>query len=70
MDWEKVLSLEKTFAVSANVFDSQISHAHYAALRLKDAIADHFRQRSGRRPDVDTEHPDVLFHLSIRRDRA
>ena len=70
MDWEKVLSLEKTFAVSANVSDSRISHAHYAALRLKDAIADHFRQRSGRRPDVDTEHPDVLFHLTIRRDRA
>ncbi len=70
VDWEELLSLEKTFAVSANVFDSTISHAHYAALRLKDAIADHFRQRSGRRPDVDTEHPDVLLNLTIRRDQA
>ncbi|HSQ35382.1 MAG TPA: THUMP domain-containing protein, partial [Candidatus Binatia bacterium] len=70
IDWEKLLSLEKTFAVSANIFDSQISHAHYAALRLKDAIADHFRQRSGRRPDVDTENPGVRFNLTIRRDQA
>ena len=50
--------------------DSRISHAHFAALRLKDAIADHFRERSGRRPDVDTEHPDVWINLVIRRDQA
>ena len=70
LDWQGILSLEKTFAVSAHVSDSTISHAHYAALRLKDAIADHFRSRSGRRPDVDTERPDVWINLVIRRDQA
>jgi len=68
--WEGILSLEKTFAVFAHVHDSRISHAHYAALRLKDAIADCFRERSGRRPDVDTEHPDVGINLNISRDQA
>jgi putative N6-adenine-specific DNA methylase len=69
-DWEKILSLEKTFAVFANVHDSQISHAHYAALRLKDAIVDCFRDTCGRRPDVDTEHPDVWINLIVRQDQA
>jgi putative N6-adenine-specific DNA methylase len=68
--WERILSLEKTFAVFANVHDSKISHAHYAALRLKDAIADYFRERSGRRPDVNTEHPDVWINLNISQDQA
>jgi putative N6-adenine-specific DNA methylase len=70
LDWERVLSLEKTFAVSASVQDSGISHARYAALRLKDAIADRFREHGGLRPDVDTEHPDVAIQLLIRSDQA
>ena len=70
LDWEALLTPENTFAVFANVWDSSITHSHYAALRLKDAIADHFRESSGRRPDVDTEHPDVWISLNIRQDRA
>ena len=70
LDWQALLTPEKTFAVFANVWESQVDHAHFAALRLKDAIADHFREHSGRRPDVDTEHPDVWIHLAIRRDQA
>jgi putative N6-adenine-specific DNA methylase len=70
LDWQALLSLEKTFAVFANVRDSQITHAHFAALRLKDAIVDCFRDSCGRRPDVDAENPDLGIHLSIHRDQA
>ncbi len=70
LDWEALLSPEKTFAVFANVWESRMGHSHFAALRLKDAVADHFRERCGRRPDVDTEHPDIWLNLSIRRDQA
>ena len=70
IEWEKVLAPEQTFAVFAHVAESRISHSHYAALRLKDAVADRFRERCGRRPDVDTEHPDAWIHLGVRNDRA
>jgi putative N6-adenine-specific DNA methylase len=70
LDWQALLTPEKTFAVFANVWESRVDHAHFAALRLKDAIADHFREHSGRRPDVDTEHPDVWINLIIRQDQA
>ncbi len=70
MDWSQILSPEKTFAIFANVSDSNIKHSQYAALKLKDAIADWFMEREGRRPDVDTKTPDVWLGLRIHRNRA
>ena len=68
--WEDFFATGNTFAVSGNVSDSAISHSKYAALRLKDAIADHFREKTGRRPDVSVRNPDVLLNLHIRKDTA
>jgi putative N6-adenine-specific DNA methylase len=70
IEWETILSPQQTFAVFAHVGESRITHSHYAALRLKDAIADRFQERCGSRPDVDTEHPDAWIHLGVRHDRA
>lgn len=70
LSWEGLLAPEKTFAVFAHVRESRIRHSQFAALRLKDAVADYFRDRCGRRPDVDTDHPDLWLHLSVRNDRA
>lgn len=70
IDWADFLTPDQTFAVFANVSHSQIDHSKYAALKLKDAIADAFREQFGRRPDVDTDAPDVWFNLYIQNDRA
>ena len=68
--WEDFFAQGSTFAVSANVSDSTISHSRYASLRLKDAVADYFRERTGRRPNVSVRDPDVLLNLHVRHDRA
>lgn len=70
LPWEELLTPEKTFAVFAHVRESRITHSQFAALRLKDAIADHFRDHCGRRPDVDAASPDVWIHLSVRGNQA
>jgi 23S rRNA (guanine2445-N2)-methyltransferase len=70
LDWGKLLGVEGTFAVFANVSDSKITHSKYAALCVKDAVADHFRERTGQRPDVDTREPDVWIGLHLRHNRA
>jgi putative N6-adenine-specific DNA methylase len=70
IEWEDFFAAGHTFAVSANVSDSAISHSKYAALRLKDAVADYFKAKTGRRPDVSVRDPDVLLNLHIRNDRA
>ncbi|RTZ98503.1 MAG: class I SAM-dependent RNA methyltransferase [Deltaproteobacteria bacterium] len=68
--WEDFFVGDRTFAVSATVSNSRISHSKYASLRLKDAIADYFREKTGRRPDVSVRDPDILLHLHIRNNRA
>ncbi|MDP2644906.1 MAG: class I SAM-dependent RNA methyltransferase [Desulfobacterales bacterium] len=68
--WEDFFSAGSTFAVSGNVSASAISHSKYAALRLKDAVADYFIEKCGQRPDVSVKNPDILLNLHIRNDKA
>jgi hypothetical protein len=45
------------------ISSAYFTHSQYASLRLKDAICDHFRGQTGRRPSVDTDNPDVCINL-------
>ncbi|MEZ4484815.1 MAG: bifunctional 23S rRNA (guanine(2069)-N(7))-methyltransferase RlmK/23S rRNA (guanine(2445)-N(2))-methyltransferase RlmL [Syntrophotaleaceae bacterium] len=68
--WEEHLAAAGTLAVSCQVARSQISHSRYAALKLKDAIVDRFREQCGGRPSVDVDRPDVRFNLHLDQDQA
>ncbi|HEX7070929.1 MAG TPA: THUMP domain-containing protein [Rhodothermales bacterium] len=70
VDWGDFLDPDRTFAVYANVSNSRIRHSKYAALRVKDAIVDHFREATGRRPNVDVHEPDVWFNLYVENNHA
>jgi putative N6-adenine-specific DNA methylase len=68
--WSDFLDTRRTFAVFATVSNSAIRHSQYAALTVKDAIVDQFREQSGRRPTVDTVEPDVWINLYLHANRA
>ncbi len=68
--WKDFLYKSDTFAVNATVTHSTINHSKFAALRLKDAIVDYFRDNTGKRPAIDTKNPDVWFNLHIENNRA
>ena len=68
--WEDFLSIKKTFAISASVSKSRITNSLYASQCLKDGIADYFRDKYGKRPDVEVVNPDVRFNLHIDKDTA
>jgi putative N6-adenine-specific DNA methylase len=68
LPWHQWLSNDMTFAVDAAISGSLFNHSQYVALKAKDAIADYFRDRTGRRPDVNTEKPDLRIHLHINED--
>jgi len=70
LDWSQFLTPDSTFAIFSSVHDSNISHSQYAALKLKDAIADWFMDKYGRRPNVDTINPDIWIGLRIFGNRA
>lgn len=64
-DWTTVMDLSHKFAVDATVNSEVFTHSHYVALKLKDSIADHFRDRFGKRPFVDPKKPHIQFHIHI-----
>ncbi|GIK61041.1 MAG: class I SAM-dependent RNA methyltransferase [Ignavibacteriota bacterium] len=68
--WEDFCSLKKTFSISASVSNSRINNSLYASQCLKDGIADYFRSKNGKRPDVEVVNPDVRFNLHIEKDTA
>ncbi|MCS6865149.1 MAG: THUMP domain-containing protein [Gemmataceae bacterium] len=70
VDWAQWMTPEQTLAVDCNLRDSALTHSQYAARRVKDAICDQFRERTGRRPRVDTEHPMIALNLHVAHNHA
>lgn len=68
--WEEFLTPKKTFSIAANVSESEITHSNFAGLRVKDAIADYFREMTGRRPDVDAKNPYIIINLHLHKNMA
>ncbi|MBN2601561.1 MAG: class I SAM-dependent RNA methyltransferase, partial [Candidatus Marinimicrobia bacterium] len=68
--WHTLFTIKNTFAVFASVSHSKITHSKYAALRLKDAVVDYFKEQTGDRPNVETLNPDIWLNLHIERNRA
>jgi len=68
--WEEFLTPKKTFSIVANVAESEITHSNFAGLRVKDAIADYFRDRTNKRPSVDADNPWITLNVHIHRNRA
>ena len=68
--WEEFMTPKKTFSVVANVSEATISHSNFAGLRVKDAIADYFRDRTNRRPNVDGLNPYLTVNIHLHKDKA
>ncbi len=64
-NWDDVLTVQSTFLIDSSVHSKEYKLPHFAALRMKDAIVDFFKDKYGNRPDIEKENPDVLFHLHI-----
>jgi putative N6-adenine-specific DNA methylase len=64
--WEIWFTHKQTFKIDITATRSPLKSLNFAALRVKDAICDRFRHKSGERPSVDTQRPDarIYVHLS------
>ena len=67
IEWSKYFSIEDTFAIDAVTSGEIVTHSKYAALKLKDAIADHFRRKFRQRPSVDKDDPTLRINLHIHK---
>lgn len=68
--WENYFNVDQTFMIDPTVFSDYFTHSHYAALKVKDAIVDRFKEKDGRRPSIDKDAPDVRFNVHISHDKV
>lgn len=70
MPWFDYMTEENTFAIDAITFSELFTHSKFVSYRVKDAIADYFTQRVGKRPSVDTSNPDLLINFHVAHDKC
>jgi len=63
--WEKYISNDKTFSIKCALNSQTFTHSLYMSLKAKDAIVDRMREKTGDRPNVDKDNPDLPIHVHI-----
>ena len=66
--WEIWFTPKQTFKVEITAQHSPLTSLNFAALKIKDAVADRFRAKFDVRPDVDTRWPDVRIYAHLTTD--
>ena len=70
IDWTQYLEQEKTFAVDAVVFSEEFRHSKFVSYKVKDAIVDQLREKTGKRPNISVANPDVRLNIHIAEDQC
>ena len=65
LDWPAMFTVERTLRVNVSAIKAPVKSLDFVTLRIKDAICDVFRERSGKRPSIDTHAPDVRVHAFL-----
>lgn len=68
--WSELFAVSRSFSIEVAGRSPAVPHTHFAGLRIKDAVVDHFRDHCGERPNVDTVQPDIRIHLHLDRQQA
>ena len=69
VDWLNYFNVDQSFVIHSTVGNSKdFTNSMFASLKAKDAIADYFRNKLGKRPNVDTENPEIVIDLHVHGD--
>jgi 23S rRNA (guanine2445-N2)-methyltransferase / 23S rRNA (guanine2069-N7)-methyltransferase len=68
--WEDHLDPSGTLAVTFITARSRITHTHYGAQKVKDAVVDRFTETYGVRPSVALKNPDIRIYIYLLRNEA
>ncbi len=70
INWSEHLTVTGSLAVDFTTSQSTITHSHFAAQKVKDAVVDQFRQQFNERPSVQLEKPSIRINVYLNRDIA
>lgn len=68
--WERYMTKDSTFAIDATVYSDSLRNSRFVTYRVKDAIADYWTEKTGKRPNVNTEDPDVRINVHIANEQV
>lgn len=63
--WETIFNEKQSFRIDATINSPNFKHSKFAALKVKDAIVDRFRDQTGKRPNVERYEPHIVVNLHI-----
>ena len=64
-DWEQLMQVNTTFAIDATVYSEEFNNSRFVTYRVKDAIADFFNEKYGKRPSIRLTNPDIRLDVHI-----
>lgn len=70
IDWGQYIGEGKTFTVDSVVYSEEFSNSRFVTYKVKDAIVDQFRERTGKRPNISVADPDIRINIHIAEDKA
>lgn len=65
IEWSDYLDNNTSFAVDSVVFSTEFRHSKFVAYKVKDAIVDYFREKTGSRPNISIVNPDLQLNIHI-----
>jgi len=68
IEWERFLDTDQTFMIESVLNTELYTHSLFVSQKIKDAIADRFRERTGKRPSVDLIRPDLRIYVRVYED--
>lgn len=70
IDWSQFMNEKQTFVVDVTLYSEAFNNSQFVALKTKDAIVDQFRAKTGVRPSIDKDFPDLRIHIHLDRDQC
>lgn len=70
IDWSKYILDGKTFSVDSVVYSDEFRNSRFVTYKVKDAIVDQFREKTGTRPNISVSNPDIRLNIHIAEDHA
>lgn len=70
IDWSKYLNEGQTFVIDSTIHSDNFKHTQFVSQKAKDAIVDQFREKTGQRPSIDKDFPDLRINIHIDRDQV
>lgn len=70
IDWSSYLNANQTFVIDTTIHSDFFKHSQFVSQKAKDAIVDQFRAKTGVRPSIDKDYPDLRINIHIDKDQV